>query len=145
MKTPTTFTRSVSVPKRDGATGEVMLDADKKPVVGESLGTFTFKCPTLREEIMISTRFAELTGGQKIDNMSVRALDIATILAELPIVVSTVPDKWVWADLEGDDDFYRLVAIWNAYQDGRSEIAGTKPRSETQEPASTTTAALRAS
>lgn len=141
MKTPTTFTRSISVPKRNDATGEVMLDADGKPVVGESLGSFTFKRPTLREEVMISTRFAELTGGQKIDNMSVRALDIATILAELPIVVTTVPDKWVWADLEGDEDFYRIVAVWNAYQDGRSEIAGTKPRSETQELATSTTPA----
>jgi hypothetical protein len=101
MKTPTTFTRSVTMPKRNDA-GEILLDADKKPIDGEVLGAFTFKRPTLREEVMISTRFAELTGGQKRDNMSVRALDIATILAELPIVTTTVPDKWVWADLEGD-------------------------------------------
>jgi hypothetical protein len=140
MKTPTTFTRSVTMPKRNDA-GEILLDADKKPIDGEVLGAFTFKRPTLREEVMISTRFAELTGGQKRDNMSVRALDIATILAELPIVTTTVPDKWVWADLEGDEDFYRIVAVWNAYQDGRSEIAGTKPAAETQQPASSTTAA----
>jgi hypothetical protein len=142
MKTPTTFTKSVTVPMRDGATGEVTLDADGKPVNGESLGTFTFKCPTLREEVTISTRFAELTGGQKIDNMSVRALDIATILAELPIVVTTVPDKWVWADLQGNEDFYRIVAVWNAYQEGRREIAGANTKDiETQETASSTTAA----
>ena len=126
LKTPTTFTKSVSVPKRNDATGEVMLDAQGKPVEGELLGTFTFKRPTLLEEVSISTRFAELTAGQKLDNMSARALDIATILAELPIVATTAPDNWTWNDLEGDEDFYRIVAVWNVYQEGRREIAGVK-------------------
>lgn len=129
MKAPTTFTKSITVPKRD-ATGEILLDADKKPIDGELLGEFTFKRPTLREELMISTRFAELTASQKPDSLSARALDIATILAELPVVVTSAPDKWAWADLEGDSDFYRIVAVWNAYQDGRREIK--QPASATQ-------------
>lgn len=141
MKTPTTFTKSVSVPKRSDATGEIMRDVDGKPIDGALLGSFTFKRPTLREEVTISTRFAELTASQKLDNMSVRALDIATILAELPVVVTSAPANWTWAELEGDEDFYRVVAVWDAYQEGRREIAGAKPASEMQEPASSTTAA----
>ena len=59
--------------------------------------------------------------------MSVRALDIAMILAELPIVVISAPANRTWAELEGDEDFYRIVAVWAAYQEGRREI---KPASE---------------
>ena len=139
MKTPTTFTKSVTVPKRDNATGEVMRDAEGKPVDSdETLGEFTFKRPTLREELMISTRFAELAGGQKLDNLGARAADLAVMLSELPIVVTKAPDNWAWNELAGDEDFYRIVAVWNAYQEGRGEIAGVsaKPASTTQEPAS---------
>lgn len=136
MKTPTTFTKSVTVPKRNNTTGEIVLDADGKPVTSESPGTFTFKRPTLREEVIISTRFVELTAGQKLDNMNVRALDIATILAELPVVVTNAPDKWSWDELEGDEDFYRIVAVWNAYQEGRREIAGIATPNDTVKGAS---------
>jgi hypothetical protein len=86
----------------------------------------------LREEVTISTRFTELTASQKLDNMSGRALDIATILAELPVVVTSAPDKWAWNELEGDEDFYRIVAVWNAYQEGRTEITGAKPAAAAQ-------------
>lgn len=126
MKTPTTFTKSVSLPKRDPNSATVILGPDSKPLIAAPLGSFTFKCPTLLDEVTISSRFAELTRGQPREAMLPRALDIAAMLAELPIVVTTTPDDWNWDNLEGDEDFYKLVAIWFAYQEGRQEISGIK-------------------
>jgi hypothetical protein len=46
MKTPP-FTRTVTVPKRNETTGEIMRDADGKPIDSDvTLGEFTFKRPT---------------------------------------------------------------------------------------------------
>jgi len=135
------FTRTITLPKRDDTTGAVVRDAEGKPVDSDTiLGELTFKRPTLREELMISTRLAEMCGGQRLDTMPARAADIAVMLAELPVVVTSAPKDWSWADLEGDADFYRIVAVWNAYQDGRREIVGAKPASDTQQSASSTTA-----
>jgi hypothetical protein len=136
------FTRSVIVPKRDDATREIIRDADGKPIDSDvTLGEFTFKRPTLREEVLISTRFAQMTHNQPLDAMPARAADIAVMLSELPIVVTKAPKDWAWDDLQGDEDFYRVVAVWNAYQEGRTETTGAKPATETREPASSTTAA----
>lgn len=134
MKTPTTFTRSVTVPKRDATTGEIMRDADGKPIDGDvTLGEFTFRMPSLLDEVKIATRFAQMTGGHPLDNMPVRSADIAVMLSELPIVVTKAPKDWAWDDLEGDEDFYRIVAIWNAYQEGRREIKTSIRNSGTSE------------
>lgn len=133
MKT-TPFTRTVTVPKRDATTGEILLDADKKPIDGELLGAFTFKRPTLREELMISTRLAEMCGGQKLDTLPARAADLGVMLAELPVVVTSAPTDWSWADLQGDPDFYKLVAVWDCYIRGRAEITGAKPASAVPQP-----------
>jgi hypothetical protein len=131
VKTPTTFTKSISLPKRDPNTAAVILGPDGQPLIAAQLGSFTFKCPTLLDEVTISSRFAELTHGQPREAMLPRALDIATLLAELPIVVAKAPDGWNWDNLEGDEDFYRLIAIWLAYQEGRQEISGLKANAAT--------------
>jgi hypothetical protein len=126
VKTPTTFTKSVSLPKRDPSTAAVIFGPDSKPLIDAQLGSFAFKCPTLLDEVTISSRFAELTRGQPREAMLPRALDIAAMLAELPMVVTKTPDDWNWDNLEGDEDFYKLVAVWFAYQEGRQEISGIK-------------------
>ena len=123
MKPP--FTRTVTVPKRDATTGEIMRDADRQAHRRRTMGEFTFKRPTLREELRSPRASPNLPLVKSSDSLSARALDIATILAELPVVVTSAPDKWAWDDLEGDEDFYRIVAVWNAYQDGRREIKQT--------------------
>jgi hypothetical protein len=94
-------------------------------------GEFTFRMRTLLDEVKIATRLAQMTGGQPLDNMPARSADIAVMLAELPIVVTKAPDNWSWENLRGDEDFYRIVAVWDCYVRGRTEI--TKPAaSETQ-------------
>jgi hypothetical protein len=126
VKTPTTFTKFVNLPKRDPNTSAVISGPDGKPLIAAQLGSFTFKCPTLLDEVTISSRFAELTHGQSQTALLPRALDIATMLAELPVVVTTAPSDWSWDNLAGDEDFYKLIAIWFAYQEGRQEISGIK-------------------
>jgi hypothetical protein len=122
---PETFTRIVTVPKED-RNGMISLDSDQKPVVGRTLGSFTFKIPALRTRLRIGTRRAIYLGSQTIQSLDAETVLIGECCAALPLVIVDAPHGWPKTEEEWEGWFDRtlvaddraLYALYSAYQEG---------------------------
>lgn len=117
---PTTFTREVFVHRRDAAEN-LVLGPDGQPIPERSLGLFTFRRPTVWDEMQIGVRKARNRGGQPLEALDLRTFVLAECFSVLPWQVEQAPDGWEWSKVY---DMWELVAVYDAYRDGLKDLLG---------------------
>lgn len=99
--------------------GALVLGPDKQPVPERTLGSFTFKVPTMDEFIDIGIRRASRLRGVAVDGMTAYYTEA---LAALPLVVLSKPDEWAWDKLYYPKDMGAVLALFEAYNAGLEEF-----------------------
>lgn len=115
---PYTFTATVYRLKRDATTGKKEVGSDGQDIREEELGQFTFRVPTVRDEMEIAAKRQQMCSqaGDPRFMMQDVYYDFfyrAEILATIPKMVTAQPEGWDWEEIY---DNMTIVEIYEVYK-----------------------------
>lgn len=107
------FVKEVIVWKNDQE-GNPILDAGSNKEKDYSLGMFTFRVPTYKDQAHMGVARAKLREGAKAEDLDPITLLLIEFQVRFPHLVEDAPKDFDWDNIKYED----LVAISNAFNEG---------------------------
>lgn len=122
-----TFTCIVKLHERNQETAQPLLDEQGQPIVQREIGTFTFRVPTVHDNLQMAVKrrafLAPITNPEAIANDPYIQL-MSEALAAIPLMVKQSPEGWDWQHVYND---WTMLEIYAAYNEGLADLRKKNP------------------
>lgn len=103
---------------RTNESGETILDSEQKPIIDRTLGIFTFRRPTLRDQVSISVERSKQLRNVKSEELDPITKILVEFNSRFPLLVEDCPKDFDWDNLE----LVEVLAILDSFNTGIEEL-----------------------